>query len=231
MIREAHLKALVRTPDEVEAAREGKDGLRARCKELRARRSAAERAATDSAIAARLFDLTAFQAARVIAPYLSFGTEVETRAIIERAWAAGKTVALPRCVPATRAMRWYAVTSLAGLARGPRGVLEPAEDPARELDLSARADALAVVPGLAFDARGFRLGYGGGYFDAFLSSFRGTSVGLCREAQLVESLRALGAVDAHDVPVGLVVTEARVLAPAQPAQIRDMRGIRGIRDE
>lgn len=128
-------------------------------------------------------------------------------------------------------MRWYPVTSLTGLARGPFGVLEPAEDPARELDLSGRADALAVVPGLAFDARGFRLGYGGGYYDAFLASFRGTSVGLCREAQLVESLRALGAVDAHDVPVGLVVTEARVLAPAQPAQIRDMRGIRGIRDE
>lgn len=200
---------------------EGKDELRTHFKALRARRSAGERVAVDEAISARLFDLSAYRAARLIAPYLSFGAEVETRGIIERAWAADKTVALPRCVSGERLMRWYAVTSLEGLVRSPLGVLEPAEDPARELDLSGRADALAVVPGLAFDAQGLRLGYGGGYYDAFLASFRGTSVGLCREAQLVESLRALGGIDAHDVPVDFVVTEARVLAPVQSARTRD----------
>lgn len=200
---------------------EEKDGLRTRFRALRVGLAAGERAAVDSAIAARFADLPACRAARIIAPYLSFGAEVETRGIIERAWAAGKTVGLPRCVPGARAMRWYAVTFLTSLARSPFGTLEPAEDPARELDLSGRVDALAVVPGLAFDAQGFRLGYGGGYYDAFLASFRGTSVGLCREAQLVESLRALGGIDAHDVPVDFVVTEARVLAPVQSARTRD----------
>ncbi len=200
---------------------EDKDELRARFKALRAGQTAGERAAVDSAITTRFAELPAYRAARIIAPYLSFGAEVETRGIIERAWAAGKRVALPRCVSGARAMRWYAVTSLEGLVRGPFGVLEPAEDPARELDLSGRADALAVVPGLAFDAQGFRLGYGGGYYDAFLSAFPGVSVGLCREAQLVESLRALGGIDAHDVPVDFVVTEARVLAPVQSARTRD----------
>lgn len=69
------------------------------------------------------------------------------------------------------------------------------------------ACALALVPGIAFDRRGFRLGYGGGYYDAFLSAFAGTSLGLCRSSSLFGSLGALGAREPHDVPVSVVVTE------------------------
>ncbi|OUP06489.1 hypothetical protein B5F33_10055 [Collinsella sp. An2] len=66
---------------------------------------------------------------------------------------------------------------------------------------------VAIVPGLAFDRRGYRLGYGGGYYDAFLRSFPGVSVGLCRSAALFEDLGDLGALEPHDVPVDVVVTE------------------------
>ena len=64
--------------------------------------------------------------------------------------------------------------------------------------------ALALVPGLAFDAAGFRLGYGGGFYDTFLADFPGTTVGLCRTCQLSAVPLPRGP---YDLPVGLVVTE------------------------
>ena len=195
-----------------------KDELRAQLKRARVQRSPEERTATDAAIAARVVALPAFRAAPLVATYLSFGAEVETRGVIEAARAAGKVVALPRCVPDTRRMRWYAVCTpdeLAHLGRSSFGVLEPAEDPAREVDLTCCPDAVALVPGLAFDLHGHRLGYGGGFYDTFLAAFPGASIGLCREAQLVASLAAQGAVGEHDVPVDVVATEARVIDPAR----------------
>ena len=70
---------------------------------------------------------------------------------------------------------------------------------------------MALVPGLTFDATGYRLGYGGGFYDTFLSVFDGVSVGLCREAQFSEDLRAEEVVDSHDLPAQLVVTEERCI--------------------
>ena len=64
--------------------------------------------------------------------------------------------------------------------------------------------ALALVPGLAFDAAGFRLGYGGGFYDTFLPNFPGTSIGLIRACQLVERLAVR---DVHDAPVNIVALE------------------------
>ena len=81
-------------------------------------------------------------------------------------------------------------------------------------ELAPRIEALGragIVPALAIDMQGFRLGYGGGYYDAFLADFPGVSIGLCREAQVVESLAALGARERYDIPVDLVITETRLL--------------------
>ena len=196
-------------------------------RETRSRRDAVpvrSRAAADASIEARVAGLDAFAQADAVLTYLSFGSEVETCGIIMRALAADKLVALPRCVPGTRDMEWFSIDDLDGLERSPFGVLEPSRDPARRVDPAAfsgvakagEADAppsaLAIVPGLAFDAHGYRLGYGGGFYDVFLSGFRGASAGLCREAALVRSLAAEGAVDAFDHPVDLIVTEARVLS-------------------
>ncbi|WP_172135105.1 5-formyltetrahydrofolate cyclo-ligase [Adlercreutzia sp. ZJ473] len=220
---------------------EAKRALRAQLKGARAALSPDERAVADARIAAQLFELGAWRCADVVLAYRSFGSEIDTRGIIERAWAEGKAVALPRCVPGTRLMRWHRVTSLDALERSAFGVEEPPDDPATLVDPSALAPAgapatsadgaadaasvtaitaaatsagahapraLAIVPGLAFDAQGFRIGYGGGFYDAFLAAFPGTSVGLCREASLLPSLRAQGALDAHDRPVDIVLAES-----------------------
>ncbi|WP_293674234.1 5-formyltetrahydrofolate cyclo-ligase, partial [uncultured Parolsenella sp.] len=107
-----------------------------------------------------------------------------------------------------RRLAWYEVGVGETFERSRMGIDEPHERPERLVDVGALdADALALVPGLAFDARGYRLGYGGGFYDAFLRDFAGMSVGLCRSAMLLESLAALGATEPHDLPVGLVVTE------------------------
>lgn len=188
-----------------------KDSLRTAFIQMRRALSSEERARIDAAITRRVFELPEFQSARVIATYLSFGAEVETRGIIERAWQEGKTVALPRCVPSSRRMRWYTVDSFSALEWHRFGMQEPAEDPAREVDLAAQKPALAIVPALAIDEQGFRLGYGGGYYDVFLAEFLGVSVGLCREAQVVENLAARGARERYDIPVDVVISETRCL--------------------
>ena len=186
---------------------ESKDELRARFRKLRASIPPDERARIDDAIARRIIDLPAYREAQALFAYLSFGNEVETRAIMRDAWDRGKLVALPYCIPGTRTMTWHRVESLDGLVRSKIGVEEPAPDPATEVDPLTVGPAIALVPGLTFDDRGFRLGYGGGFYDVFLSRFPGTTVGLCRSAQAVASLDVLGALDEHDLPVHIVVME------------------------
>lgn len=181
-----------------------KAGLRKHFKELRASIPAAERAKIDERIAHNVLALPAWQEANLVLPYLSFGAEVETRTLIKAAWSAGKTVALPRCVGGTRTMKWYRIENFDGLEKSSLGVDEPPENPACEVDPAAYAHALVLVPGLTFDTNGFRLGYGGGFYDTFLKDFEGTSVGLCRRCQLSKEVPAL---DPHDLAVDLVVTD------------------------
>lgn len=186
---------------EVSAA--SKKALRARLKAARSRLTSGERAATDHAIALRVQELVAWKQAPMVYAYLSFAEEVDTRELVGAALAQGKRVALPRVV-GPHVMRWFFVDGLDGLEVSPYGIEEPAIDVVCEASGDGAAGALALVPGLAFDGAGMRLGYGGGYYDAFLDRFRGISVGLCRAAFLTD---VLPAVEAHDRAVDIVVTE------------------------
>lgn len=188
--------------------------LRARKKELR-RALGEERAALDRAVrtqadaelAKRVAQLPAFRSAQVVFTYVSIGDEVDTRALIAEALAGGKTVAAPR-VSGPHVMDWYRIDGTDGLERSAFGVLEPPVNEARRIDPARVEGALALVPGFAFSPQGFRLGYGGGFYDVFLAEFRGVSVGLCRD----EFLRAdVGPIEAHDRAVDMVVTQSRAL--------------------
>ena len=190
----------------VDATAAQKEELRTRMKAVRRAIPADERAAIDAAICERICALPQFQEADVVLTYLSFGAEIDTRGIIERAWSLGKAVALPRCV-GPRRMRWFRVASLDNLETSSFGVDEPRIDEAAEQHLTAEKDMVALVPGLAFDERGYRLGYGGGFYDTLLSDFAGASVGLCRQAQFVKSLEELGVIGEFDLPVDIVITE------------------------
>lgn len=187
-----------------------KRALRAQLRTERAAMPPEERARCDAAIAEQVVASPAFARAPVVFSYLSFGAEVQTRAIIHAAWDAGKVVALPRVVGPCQ-LTWYRVDSLEGLVPSAYGMEEPAPDPSRAIDpvhpelASSNTRALALVPGLAFDREGYRLGYGGGFYDAFLRTFPGVSLGLCHAALLYPSLAACGVRAPHDVPVTAVI--------------------------
>lgn len=114
-------------------------------------------------------------------------------------------MALPRCT-GPRVLRWYRVTSFEGLEKSRYGIWEPPEDPVSEVAPNGSAPSLAIVPGLSFDACGMRLGYGGGYYDAFLASFPGVAIGICFSCQLLPSLSACGLAEPHDRPVLQVIS-------------------------
>ena len=187
------------------SAGERKSLFRASMKAVRGGLSEADRAAASERIAHEVVSCEAYRRAETILSYLSFGTEVETRGIIRRAWADGKTVALPRCT-GPRALRWYRAASFEGLEKSRFGMWEPPADPTDEVAPNVSAPSLAIVPGLAFDACGMRLGYGGGYYDAFLASFSGIAVGVCFSCQLLPSLSARGLAEPHDRPVSQVIS-------------------------
>ena len=117
---------------------------------------------------------------------------------------------LARPSGATR-VRCCAISPLAARSARARSWVAPWRRDARPR--GSVCDQLAIVPGLAFDRQGFRLGYGGGFYDTFLSGFAGIAAGLCREALAVDDLAAAGVLDAHDQACDLVLTDARTLRP------------------
>jgi 5-formyltetrahydrofolate cyclo-ligase len=188
-----------------------KKELRKRFRTIRKELGAERCSAIDACIEQRLLALPEFTETEVLLAYLDFGPEIRTRGIIQAAWDAGKTVALPWCVPGTHEMRWFKIASFDNLVRSSLGVEEPVPAKESEQLLGTGQRMMALVPGLTFDAHGFRLGYGGGFFDTFLAKFDGVSVGLCREVQFSDDLRSEGIIDVHDLPAQLVVTERRIM--------------------
>lgn len=147
-------------------------------------------------------DLPEIANAKTVMGFASFGTEIPTDPLIEALLASGRGVLMP-FVDGDR-MRAARIERVADLAPGYRGIREPSPVP-----VEAEADAI-LVPGVAFDAAGRRLGYGGGFYDAFLAAARGTRIGLCFDVQIVEQVPVTG----QDRPVAVIVTEKRILRPA-----------------
>lgn len=141
---------------------------------------------------------------------MGVGPEVATRPILERAWAGGKRVACPRVEWRPRGLASYEVTALDELSEGRRGLLEP--DPDRTEPVEERFD-LVLVPGLAFDRRGGRIGYGAGLYDRFLAGTGALKVALAYSLQVLDSVP----VEPHDVPVDRILTEQESIVCAEAA--------------
>ncbi len=121
-----------------------------------------------------------FKWASVVGAYHAFGSEVKTDLIIEQARAFGKKIALPSVEGDN--LTFYELSSGKYLVRARFGAMEPLPyGPVNDIDL-------LVVPGIAFDKKGYRLGYGKGYYDRFLAKKKVTSIGLGYSFQLLESL-------------------------------------------
>ena len=177
--------------------------IRARLKTL----PLSERQAGDTLLFRRFLSLPQIAAASTLLLYHGMGTEPDTAQLLEPLWALGKRVCLPRCLPGNQ-MEARLVQRESALVPHPWGMLEPGTDcppvTPEEIDL-------VLVPGLAFDRSGGRLGQGGGFYDRWLTGFSGVTAGLCRDLLLLDRVPR----EAHDRAVDLVVTESGLYGPSQ----------------
>lgn len=152
-----------------------------------------------------LLSLPEYSRATCIALYAAIHQEVDTTGIMSSAFTSGKRVLYPALCGNHMVLRQ--VTGLESLQEGAFGILEPC--PAGVEHQADEAD-LIVVPGVAFDLTGHRIGYGKGYYDRFLQhpGRKARLVGLCHDFQLIE-----GAVpaDRHDIQMEIIVTDRRII--------------------
>ena len=193
------------------AIRDRKQELRAQA--LRRRRSIdpKELATLSSRVEANLLTVKEYNSATLVISYCAMDDEVQTRPIIERALAEGKRVAVIVTDVPSKTLSFSEIKSFEDdLAPGVFGIREPKPGLIRPVTI-AQAD-IVLVPLVAWDEKGHRLGYGAGYFDrALAGATRITKVGLALESQRLVQIPE----SRHDVPLDVIVTERRVLRPAE----------------
>ncbi len=167
--------------------------------------SAQEVRRRSEAVSSRLFGLPEFAEARVVMFFVSFGSELDTVPMIRQAVAEGKRAAAPRASPGTRELTPCEIRDVgADLAVGAHGIREPKlhcpEVRPEEIDV-------VLVPAAVWGEDGYRIGYGGGYYDRFLARLpHARRIGLGLEVQVVPAVPH----GEHDLPVEALVTEAAV---------------------
>ncbi|MEG0289341.1 MAG: 5-formyltetrahydrofolate cyclo-ligase [Carnobacterium sp.] len=152
----------------------------------------------EAAILARLFQTVEWKEAKIIATTMAQEMELNTRPIIEKAWEEGKQVVLPRAKK-NRIMDFVRYTSETPMETSTFGLSEPAA----ALPAIPKADIdMVIVPGLAFSEKGYRVGFGGGYYDRFLADYTGNTVSLVFNEQKIPSFE----IESFDIPIGLLIT-------------------------
>ena len=168
-----------------------------------------ERSVLDDRITQKLLATSEYVEATTVLTYVSVSSEVSTRMFIECALRDGKTVAVPRCLPG-HCLEFVAIASLKQLVAAPFNLLEPAKElPALTED--QRNNSICIVPALLVDIKGYRLGYGAGFYDRFLSTYLGKKICLAYQQNLSRTMLPH---TAFDVAVDLVITESDVLTCA-----------------
>ncbi len=184
------------------------DKKRLRLASLQKRRSIKpeDLARASSLVMANLLSLAEYKAARLIISYCAKEDEVQTRPIIEEALKEGKRVAVIVTEVAPKELHFSEIASFEELAPGAFGILEPKPGNLRPVSLE-EADII-LVPLVAWDEQGRRLGYGQGYFDRALAGVKKVkTLGLALESQRLDDVPT----SEHDVPLDLIVTEMRVV--------------------
>ena len=168
-----------------------------------------KRAAMSRAICDRAISLSGFRLAETILLYAPKDIEVDVTPIAAAAWEQGKSVAFPRChrPEGTYAyMTYHIVESLDELSPGSFGLLEPSDDAPLYDPKSDMRGSLAFAPAIAFDRSGYRLGYGGGYYDRFFNTYTGSVIGVIFSDFVLPSLPH----GRYDIKAGLIITEKGV---------------------
>ncbi len=189
-----------------QATRAAKAAIRAEALAARRALDADARRALSLSIAERVTRLDAFRRASVVHCYIDARDgEVATRDLVARMLRSGRRVVCPRAERRPRRLEHYAIRLLDDLEETALGLWEP--DPARARTVDPAEAELVLVPGIAFDPLGWRIGYGAGYYDRFLATSRAETVGLAYSLQL----RAAIPHEPHDVPLDRIVTEIETI--------------------
>lgn len=139
--------------------------------------------------------------ANTIGLTISRKTEVDTKIIIQSLWDLNKKVAVPKCNPKSHTMDFYIITNFDQLETVYLDLQEPICE--KTVYINKNDLDVIVVPGIVFDKKGYRIGYGGGYYDRYLKDFKGTTISLAFQLQVVEQVPK----DVHDIPVQCILTE------------------------
>ena len=169
-----------------------KKALRAQIRQRKQAMTPQEIAEKSNALCRMVLEHPAYREASAIYGYLPFNQEVNLLPLLQQALADGKQVALPKCCG--REMRFIWISDLSQVRPSAFGAPEPIDD----APIARDETALVIVPGLAFDRRGCRIGYGGGYYDRFLTQEPNhPTISVCYDFQVLPHLDA----EPHDIPV------------------------------
>ncbi len=188
--------------------RERKNKIREKFKALRRDMDPELKAAYDRKICQRFMSLASYRFADSLLLYAPLKYEIDIMPIAEDALKRGKTIAFPLCDPEKHTMIYHIVSDLSQLKAGSYGIREP--DPSLPVyDPIARKEENSVcfVPALVFDRNGFRIGYGKGFYDRYLSSFSGAKMGVEYSTCVVNTLPR----GRFDAAVDFLVTEKGVI--------------------
>lgn len=154
----------------------------------------------------KLFEHSVYASAQTILIYLPIKKEPNSLSIVKNAWKEEKQVLVPVTIPAEKTLLLSRLDSLKELTEGCYGIPEPKQKSIHPVE--PRCVDLCILPGLAFDRKGYRLGYGGGYFDRFLPKLRPdcVKIALAYDFQIIDSLEHLS----HDIPMDIIITESTV---------------------
>lgn len=189
---------------------EGKSEARRRALHTRDTLPAAYRAEQSRRIVKRVLESELYRQADVVLSYCSFRSEVETARLNEDILRQGKRLYLPKTYRGEKRIRFYEVTEIDSLKKGYQGILEPDGNESRELRFAQQPEVvsgsiLMVMPGAAFDAAGYRMGYGGGYYDRYVGRYGAyfTSLLIAFQEQRTSALYA----EEHDVRPEYILTQ------------------------
>ena len=174
---------------------------------LRKRRELSQlyKSQAESVMLESLLNWEFFKKAKVIHIFISRPEEPDTRPVIEHCWNNGKKVAVPVVLPNTFNLFHSEIKSFESLISGTYGIQEPS--PESRIKMTPDMFDLVIVPGVAFDRNGKRLGHGKGYYDRFLELTGAFRLALAFDCQLLKTLPT----ELHDVPVNAILSESGIV--------------------
>lgn len=152
-----------------------------------------------------LFQSSLWEQAATIGITYSQQFEWDTTKIIDQGFIDQKRIALPKCNPKNHTMNFYKIDNIRQLKAGYANLLEP--NPKNTVLIQDHEIDLLIVPGVVFNHAGYRIGYGGGFYDRFLSHYKGVSISLAAEFQIVNQVPIFE----YDLPVQFIITEKRIM--------------------